>query len=125
VQLFDHDKDGILSLKETQKLLRCLGFRANEDQVGMEGIEVKVGVTRKTFLFAFFGKFAEANFYFIFAFKLLRFTRYLTELSVHLITPDSLAPPFQSVFHNKNQKKLHTFGLKAVSHEKREMPKLV
>jgi len=35
VQLFDHDKDGILSLKETQKLLRCLGFRANEEQVGI------------------------------------------------------------------------------------------
>jgi len=31
-ELFDHDKDGILSLKETQKLLRCLGFRASEDQ---------------------------------------------------------------------------------------------
>jgi len=31
-QLFDHDKDGILNIKETQKLLRCLGFRANEDQ---------------------------------------------------------------------------------------------
>merc|ERR1719334_2366430 len=31
-ELFDHDKDGILNIKETQKLLRCLGFRANEDQ---------------------------------------------------------------------------------------------
>jgi len=31
-QLFDHDKDGILNFKETQKLLRCLGFRASEEQ---------------------------------------------------------------------------------------------
>ena len=26
-QLFDYDKDGILNLRETQKLLRCLGFK--------------------------------------------------------------------------------------------------
>ena len=32
-QLYDHDKDGILNLKETQKVLRCLGFRTSEDQV--------------------------------------------------------------------------------------------
>jgi len=31
-QLFDYDKDGILNLRETQKLLRCLGFKANEEQ---------------------------------------------------------------------------------------------
>lgn len=31
-ELFDHDKDGILNIKETMKLLRCLGFRANEGQ---------------------------------------------------------------------------------------------
>jgi len=31
-QLYDHDKDGILNLKETQKVLRCLGFRTSEDQ---------------------------------------------------------------------------------------------
>jgi len=38
-ELFDHDKDGILNIKETQKLLRCLGFRANEDQAkGMAGL---------------------------------------------------------------------------------------
>ena len=32
-QLYDHDKDGILNFKETQKVLRCLGLRVNEDQV--------------------------------------------------------------------------------------------
>ena len=32
-QLFDYDRDGILNLRETQKLLRCLGFKANDDQV--------------------------------------------------------------------------------------------
>jgi len=32
-QLYDHDKDGILNFKETQKVLRCLGLRINEDQV--------------------------------------------------------------------------------------------
>merc|ERR1712038_232185 len=31
-QLFDHDRDGILNLRETKKLLRCLGFRTNEEQ---------------------------------------------------------------------------------------------
>lgn len=31
-QLFDYDRDGILNLRETQKLLRCLGFKANDDQ---------------------------------------------------------------------------------------------
>jgi len=31
-QLFDHDRDGILNLRETKKLLRCLGFRTSEEQ---------------------------------------------------------------------------------------------
>ena len=31
-QLYDHDKDGILNFKETQKVLRCLGLRVSEDQ---------------------------------------------------------------------------------------------
>jgi len=31
-QLFDHDRDGILNLRETKKLLRCLGLRTNEEQ---------------------------------------------------------------------------------------------
>ena len=31
-QLFDYDKDGILSLKETQRVLKCLGLRANDEQ---------------------------------------------------------------------------------------------
>ena len=33
MKLFDHDRDGILNLRETKKLLRCLGFRTNEEQV--------------------------------------------------------------------------------------------
>ena len=28
-QLFDLDKDGVLSFKEYEKLLRCLGYRLN------------------------------------------------------------------------------------------------
>ena len=31
-QLFDYDKDGILNLKETQRVLKCLGLRTTEDQ---------------------------------------------------------------------------------------------
>lgn len=31
-QLFDHDRDGILNLRETRKLLKCLGFRTSEEQ---------------------------------------------------------------------------------------------
>ena len=31
-QLYDHDKDGILNFKESQKVLRCLGLRVSEDQ---------------------------------------------------------------------------------------------
>ena len=31
-QLFDYDKDGILNLKETQRVLRCLGLRTTDDQ---------------------------------------------------------------------------------------------
>ena len=31
-QLFDYDKDGILNLKETQRVLKCLGIRATDDQ---------------------------------------------------------------------------------------------
>ena len=37
LQLYDHDKDGILNLKETQKVLKCLGFRTNEEQVSWTG----------------------------------------------------------------------------------------
>ena len=32
LQLYDHDKDGILNFKESQKVLRCLGLRVSEDQ---------------------------------------------------------------------------------------------
>jgi len=31
-QLYDHDKDGILNFKETQKVFKCLGLRLSEDQ---------------------------------------------------------------------------------------------
>ena len=31
-QLFDYDKDGILNLSETQRVLRCLGLRTTDDQ---------------------------------------------------------------------------------------------
>jgi hypothetical protein len=32
LQLFDRDKDGILTIKETVMLLRCLGLKPNLDQ---------------------------------------------------------------------------------------------
>jgi len=44
-QLFDHDKDGILNFKETQKLLRCLGFRASEEQAKTMAGSVSVDST--------------------------------------------------------------------------------
>ena len=33
IQLFDRDKDGILTAKELQLILRCLGFRPSFEQV--------------------------------------------------------------------------------------------
>ena len=32
LQLFDYDKDGILDLKELQRVLHCLGLRTTADQ---------------------------------------------------------------------------------------------
>ena len=31
--MYDHDKDGILNIRETQKVLKCLGLRLSEEQV--------------------------------------------------------------------------------------------
>ena len=33
LQLFDRDRDGILTIKELQMLLRCLGLKPDLDQV--------------------------------------------------------------------------------------------
>ena len=33
LQMFDCDQDGILNLMEVQHVLRCIGFRANVEQV--------------------------------------------------------------------------------------------
>jgi len=44
-QLFDLDKDGILNFKEYEKLLRCLGYRLNEEQARMLAKTVSVDKT--------------------------------------------------------------------------------
>ena len=33
VKIYDHDKDGILNFKGTQKVLKCLGLRLSEEEV--------------------------------------------------------------------------------------------
>ena len=33
LQLFDFDQDGVVSMKEAMGMLRCVGFRADEEQV--------------------------------------------------------------------------------------------
>jgi len=43
--LFDLDKDGILNFKEYEKLLRCLGYRLNEEQAKMLATAVSVDKT--------------------------------------------------------------------------------
>jgi len=43
--LFDLDKDGILSFKEYEKLLRCLGYRLNEEPAKMLAASVSVDKT--------------------------------------------------------------------------------
>lgn len=44
-QLFDLDRDGILNFKEYEKLLRCLGYRLNEEQARMLAKTVSVDKT--------------------------------------------------------------------------------
>jgi len=44
-QLFDLDRDGILNFKEYEKLLRCLGYRLNEEQARMLAKTVSVDHT--------------------------------------------------------------------------------
>ena len=44
-QLFDLDRDGILNFKEYEKLLRCLGYRLNEEQARILAKTVSVDKT--------------------------------------------------------------------------------
>jgi len=44
-QLFDRDKDGILTIKETQMLLRCLGLKPNLDQAKVMATMVTCDMT--------------------------------------------------------------------------------
>jgi len=55
--LFDYGKDGILSFKEYQKLLRCLGYRLNEDQAQTLAKTVSVDKTNCSVSFNEYLKF--------------------------------------------------------------------
>merc|ERR1711915_988030 len=51
--LFDYDQDGVVSLKEAMGMLRCFGFRADEEQI--KSFVSTVGVDFSGFsLFSFF-----------------------------------------------------------------------
>lgn len=50
-QLFDHDRDGILNLREVQKLIRCLGFSASEEEA--RGLASLVSVDSLSFSVSF------------------------------------------------------------------------
>lgn len=44
-QLFDRDKDGVLSVKEFQSIIRCLGLHVNMEQAADLAASVSLDVT--------------------------------------------------------------------------------